>query len=174
MSRARSPAIGRGRVTPAAGVCRRCGHTSHKNPCRAKGRSGCVPFRGDDGAAGYACGARPDCPCGWRTCKCGTDVAICLELPAEVTVAPDGEVIMVPVVRGSAGASGGRVAVRKIAAGWLACRDLADGEAPAEGEWLGTEHDDEQPGHKIIYVKGEPRRHPPRSDDEPGETVRSA
>jgi hypothetical protein len=48
--------------------------------------------------------------------------------------------MIVSVERGSAGAAGGLLAVRELDDGFLACRGLADGEQPAEGEWRGREH----------------------------------
>jgi hypothetical protein len=62
---------------------------------------------------------------------------------------------MVPFERGPALAAGGLLAVRPLADGWLACRELADGEEPGEGEERRREHDDERPGHKIVYTKKE-------------------
>jgi hypothetical protein len=81
-------------------------------------------------------------------------VVIAIELPPAVTAAPDGQVVMVPVARGSAGDPAGRLAVRELEpGGWLACRDLAAGEQPGPGEWRGTEHDDEAAGHRLTYTR---------------------
>ena len=121
--------------------CARCGHAEHARACRAKGPSRCVPVPGAAGTA-VICGARPPCPCSWRSCACGQPVALACELPPEVRALPleDGEVMIVSVERGSAGAPGGLLAVRVLADGFLACRSLAAGEQPAEGEWRGREH----------------------------------
>jgi hypothetical protein len=51
-----------------------------------------------------------------------------------------GEIMIASVERGTAGDPAGRLAVRQLAGGFLAYRDLADGEEPREGEWRGTEH----------------------------------
>ena len=48
--------------------------------------------------------------------------------------------MIVSVERASAGAPGGLLAVRVLDNGFLACRSLADGDQPAEGEWRGREH----------------------------------
>ena len=63
-------------------------------------------------------------------------------LAPDIDRAPDGEVIMMPVLRGSARDPAGRAAVRKLpdGTGWLASRELAAGEACGPGEWRGTEH----------------------------------
>lgn len=131
-------------------------HVIHRGPCPARAASSCQRVTFDGGTA-IVCGSRPPCPCSWRTCACGQGVAIAIELPPGVTRAPSGQVVMVPVARGSAGEPAGRLAVRVLeAGGWLACRDLTGiGEQPADGEWRGTEHDDEQPGHKITYQRKE-------------------
>jgi hypothetical protein len=88
------------------------------------------------------CGARPPCPCAWRTCACGKPVALAAELPPATRALPlqGREVMIVPVERGSAGMPGGLLAVRVLSDGFLACRDLADGEQLAKGEWRGREH----------------------------------
>jgi hypothetical protein len=68
-------------------------------------------------------------------------VALAIELPPTVRALPAArEVMLVSVVRGSAGQLPGRLAVRQLPGGHLACRDLAAGEEPAEDEWRGTEH----------------------------------
>jgi hypothetical protein len=121
----------------------RCGHAEHVKACRARGRSRCVRVETGDGGAAMVCGARPPCPCAWRVCPCGTPVALAAELPADAVALPSGDVIIVSVERGSAGDGAGRVAVRELASGHLACRDLADGEDPAAGEWRGREHRNE-------------------------------
>lgn len=120
--------------------CAGCGHAEHPKACRAKGPSGCVPFH--DGAfTGMICGARPSCPCSWRTCGCGTPVALAAELPpGQRTLPAEGEVMIVSVERGSARVPGGLLAVRKLVDGFLACRDLPAGEQPAKDEWRGREH----------------------------------
>jgi hypothetical protein len=46
----------------------------------------------------------------------------------------------VPVLRGSAGKPGGRLAVRLLLDGTLGSRELAEGEEPLPGEWRGVEH----------------------------------
>jgi hypothetical protein len=56
----------------------------------------------------------------------------------------DGEVVIVSVERGSAHDPGGRIAVRALDDGYLACRDLAGGEQPGPGEWRGREHTNQQ------------------------------
>jgi len=48
--------------------------------------------------------------------------------------------IEVPVMQGSAGDPAGRLAVWKQRDGKLRCRELADGEDVAEGQWRGVEH----------------------------------
>jgi hypothetical protein len=121
--------------------CPRCGHAGHDKACRAKGPSRCVTVS-DGTATATMCGIRPPCPCAWRTCACGTPVALAAELPPEVLTLPlqGGDVMIVSAERGSAGAPGGLLAVRVLADGFLACRDLAAGEQPAKGEWRGREH----------------------------------
>lgn len=48
--------------------------------------------------------------------------------------------MIVSVERGSAGAADGLLAVRELDDKFLACRSLADGDQPAQGEWRGREH----------------------------------
>jgi hypothetical protein len=87
------------------------------------------------------CGYRPACPCPWRRCGCGLPVVVAVELPTLAVTLPSADTVMVvPVIRGSANDPAGRLAVWKLADGHLACRDLAGGETPGEGEWRGTEH----------------------------------
>lgn len=120
--------------------CVRCGHAGHVRACRAKGPSRCVPFA-DGAAAGLVCGVRPPCRCAWRTCGCGQPVALACELPARAQALPlRAEIMIVSVERGSAGAAEGLLAVRELAGGFLACRDLVPGEQPGAGEWRGREH----------------------------------
>lgn len=143
---------------PTAGKCRGCGwqHAPHRGPCPCKAPSGCVPFATED-AMGFVCyrGQRPGCLCPYRQCSCGATVALALLLPASAKGAPAGEVVMVPYERDPARDAAGLLAVRKMADGWLACRELAPGEEPGEGEERRCEHDDERAGHKITYTKKE-------------------
>jgi hypothetical protein len=88
-------------------------------------------------------------------------------LPAEAKTVPDREVVMVPCERvAPACALDGRLAVRQLSDGWLACRELAGDEQPGPGEWRAREHDDERPGHKITYTRKEPRPRPGLSEEE--------
>jgi hypothetical protein len=120
--------------------CARCGHVEHVRACRAKGPSRCVPFS-SAAATGMMCGLRPSCPCAWRTCACGKPVALACELSAEARTLPLlGTVMIVSVERGSARAADGLLAVRELDDGFLACRTLADGEQPLDGQWRGREH----------------------------------
>lgn len=122
--------------------CRGCGfrHQVHAGPCKRRARSRCQTASTSDGAVMTVCGYRPQCTCAWRECPCGTPVAVAVELPRDAQVIPAGEVMLVAVVRGTAGDPAGGLAVRELADGHLACRDLAYGEEPAEDEWRGTEH----------------------------------
>lgn len=140
--------------------CRGCRgrHQSHTGVCRGKEPSSCQRAGTSDGGVMIACGVRPRCRCPWRECPCGTPVAVAVELPRDAQTAPaEGQVMLVAVVRGTAGKPGGRLAVRELADGYLACRDLAGGEEPGEDEWRGTEH--QAPGggdcpheRKILHV----------------------
>lgn len=65
-------------------------------------------------------------------------MATTVELPAAAPMPTSGQVIAVPVLRGSAGDPAGRLAVRRTEGGQLACRDL-DGGLEA-GEWRAVEH----------------------------------
>jgi hypothetical protein len=120
----------------AAPKCPACGHSAHPGECKRRGRGRCVPL----GPGMIACGVRPQCRCPWRSCRCGTAVAATILLPPEARFAPDGEVVLVPVIRGTARDPAGRLAVWKLDDGYLASRELADGEAPGRREWRGIEH----------------------------------
>jgi hypothetical protein len=122
---------------PAAGQCACCGHKAHRGRCTRRAHSRCVPLGTDRRPSGFACGARPPCPCPWRTCHCGTPVAIaaCAEDAAyEETVE-----------RGSAGHPDGTLAVRRLADGTLSARPLAVGSEIATGEWRAIDHDSRCP-----------------------------
>jgi hypothetical protein len=129
--------------TPPDGKCPGCDHKHkpHRGACPGKAPSGCQPFAVGDGT-GFACGARPPCPCPYRTCGCGLAVQVAAELPELARGIPPGqdEVMIVPVILGSGGDPAGRLAVWDLAGGGLGCRDLAAGEDPGPGEWRGTEH----------------------------------
>ena len=131
------------------GRCGGCGHAGHRGRCRARGPSRCQPLIGESGEqAGFACGTRPPCPCPWRTCTCGAAVAVAVLDPAQAAAfaaangitLPDGQVIKVPVLRGSAGNPAGELEVWAAADGRLICRELDSGAAPAAGRWRGVEH----------------------------------
>jgi len=111
--------------------CDGCPHAFHRDGCRGKAASGCVPLDG----GGWACyrGARPDCPCPFGECHT-------CRAPIVGAGQSDPDAPEIDVDRGSAGDPAGRLAVRKLADGTLACRRLADGEQPDEGEWRGREH----------------------------------
>jgi hypothetical protein len=82
---------------------------------------------------GMVCGARQPCLCPWRTCRCGTLVAVAAcadDLGYEETVE-----------RGSAGNPAGTLAVRKLADGTLSARPLSAGAEPDPGEWRAVDHD---------------------------------
>lgn len=128
--------------------CGRCGHTSHRNHCTRRGPSGCVPFDVGE-STGFVCGYKPPCPCPWRTCKCGLQLSVAIELPAGTRLYPDGQVMLVSVIRWSASRAEGRLAVWPLDDGMLGCRDLADGEEPWAGERRGTEHDETVCGYKL-------------------------
>jgi hypothetical protein len=118
-----------------------CGHAAHAKACPARAGSRCQSYQSPDGATGFICGYRPGCPCPFRTCKCGMLVALAAELPPDAAALPSADTVMlVSVIRGSAGDPAGRLAVRQLTGGHLACRDLPDGEEPGEGEWRGQEH----------------------------------
>jgi hypothetical protein len=117
----------------AAPKCGRCRHTEHRGECKRRGPSRCTPLDSGHGLTGFACGARPQCPCPWRVCVCGTPVAI-------ATCEDDPE-FFESVERGTAGRLGGTLAVRQLADGTLMARYLPPGEQPREGEWRGTDHD---------------------------------
>jgi hypothetical protein len=111
--------------------CPGCPHAAHRDECRGKGPSGCVPLDG----GGMACyrGQRPPCPCpfGWchdcRAVICGAT--------------PDGEDFEVDFdYVPPAAVLDGTWAVRRRADTTLACRPLAPGEQPAAGEWRGRAH----------------------------------
>ena len=136
--------------------CLGCGdrHIVHGGPCKAKGPVKSVLIPAKDGGIIRVCGYRPPCPCPWRTCKCGTPLAVAVELPAGTILAPvEGQVMLVSVRRGSAGDWGGRLAVWKLANGMLGCRDLAGGEEPGEGEYRGCEHDETKCGYDLQLVR---------------------
>lgn len=113
--------------------CGSCRHVAHRGPCRRRGPSGCVPLGTGDGMTGFACGVRPQCPCSWRTCRCGAEVAV-----ATCADDPDSEET---IVRGSAGKPGGTLGVRKLPDGTLLARYLRPDEEPGPGEWRATDHD---------------------------------
>jgi hypothetical protein len=121
--------------------CPRCEHAEHRKGCTGRDPSKCQTYA-SGGATGFICGSRPPCSCPFRVCKCGAPVALAAELPADARGLPAGEVMVVSVERGSARDPAGRLAVRilDLGSGHLACRDLADGEQPREGEWRATEH----------------------------------
>jgi len=114
--------------------CAGCGHAPHRDLCRAKAPSGCVPLDMAPGVTGFACyrGARPPCPCphGWcHSCRAPV-----------LGAAPAGQDEEVDIDRDSAGAPAGTWAVRALPDTSLACRPLRAGEEPRAGEWRGTEH----------------------------------
>ena len=121
--------------------CGSCGHVEHRTACDRLAAERCQSYQSDDGATGFVCGYRASCPCTWRTCPCGTPVALAAEVPPPAGVLPAAaEIMIASVERGTAGDPRGRLAVRQLAGGFLAYRDLADGEDPREGEWPGLEH----------------------------------
>jgi hypothetical protein len=125
--------------------CSGCVHADHPKVCAARAQSRCQSYQSADGTTGFVCGYKPGCPCPFRTCKCGALVALAVELPPDVRALPVADQVMiVSVQRGSARDPAGRLAVRKLPGGHLACRDLADGEQPADGEWRGREHKNEE------------------------------
>jgi hypothetical protein len=129
---------------PPRPKCKSCGHAEHPKVCAARAASRCQPFQSGDGATGFICGYRPGCPCPWRTCKCGAEVALAIELAPDVRALPTAdEVMIVSVERGSSWDPDGRLAVRKLPGGHLACRTLADGEQPGKNEYRGKEHTNE-------------------------------
>jgi len=115
------------------GRCRSCGHKEHRGRCPRRHPSRCTPHDTGDGIAGMICGTRQPCPCPWRTCRCGTPVAIaaCADDPGYVET----------IERGSAGDPAGTLAVRQLADGTLSARPLRAGAEPAPGEWRAIDHD---------------------------------
>lgn len=119
---------------PATDRCGGCPHRAHKGACRAKGRSRCITLYDTDGTLmGTACGYRPPCPCGWRTCECGLPVAV-----GWVIGTKDGCLV---IERGSANDPDGLLAVRVMPDGILGVRGPVEpGAALEAGEWRGREH----------------------------------
>ena len=127
--------------------CDGCGHAFHRDTCRAKGSSGCLPLLGPDGRqTGIACSrTRVPCPCPWGEChECGAPIAGASPFP--LGSAPE-----VDIDRGSAGDPGGGWAIRRLPDGTLGCRRLADSEGPSEREWRGREH-----VHQLAAVRSAP------------------
>ena len=118
--------------------CEGCGHAFHRDQCRAKGPSGCMPVLDRDTGrrTGIGCSrARVPCPCPWGECHtCGAPIAGASTFPL-YDGSPE-----IDVDRGSAGAPDGDLAVRKLPDGTPACRRLTPGEEPGEREWRGREH----------------------------------
>ena len=120
-------------MTATGQSCGSCGHKEHRGRCTRRSQSRCVPLSTSDGMTGFACGTRPPCPCPWRTCSCGTPVAVaaCADDPGyEETVE-----------RGTAGRPDGTLAVRRLPDGTLSARPLPAGTPPADVEWRGIDHD---------------------------------
>jgi hypothetical protein len=144
--------------------CRGCDgrHIVHAGPCKALAAQRGATIALEGGGVARVCGYRPPCPCAWRDCSCGATVAIAALLPDDAVAVPDGEVVLVPFLRGTAGPDdpAGRLAVRRVADGYLACRELADGDQLRPGEVRRTEHDDERAGHKITYTRRERAEQP--------------
>ena len=118
--------------------CEGCGHVFHRDGCKAKGPSGCVPLLdpATGRETGIACGVRPPCPCPWGAChSCGAPIAGASPFP--LGGSPE-----VDIDRGSAGDPDGTWAVRQLADGTLACRPLGPGlPLPGPGEWRAREHE---------------------------------
>lgn len=113
--------------------CGSCGHTEHPGRCSRRAPSRCTPLDTGAGTTGWACGARPPCPCPWRTCRCGAQVA--------VATCEDDRESEESIERGSAGRPDGTLGVRKLADGTLLARFLPADEQPQPGEWRATDHD---------------------------------
>ena len=130
--------------------CPNCAHAEHRQACRGKAASGCVPLfdQAREKPVGFVCyrGERPLCGCPARTCKCGARVVMATLLdvfgrPAQPPEGVDGDGVDVPVMRGSAGQPEGRLEVCDLAGdGSLLCRELSVGEETRPGWWRGTEH----------------------------------
>ena len=103
-----------------------CGHAAHAKACRARSKGGrCTPMDLGGGGTAIACGYRPACPCAYRTCKCGAGVELAAELPRTARTLPaDGDVMVVSVERDPAPGRPATLAVRQLADGYLAVRDL--------------------------------------------------
>lgn len=123
--------------------CPSCGHAAHRDGCRATAPSGCVPLVDEAGTqVGMACyrGGRPPCRCpfGWcHTCR----------VPVRGASPLPGRDVEIDLDAGPGALPGGAaLVVRELADGTLACRVLAEGEEPGNGEEPGRAHAHQLPG----------------------------